>query len=123
MPHETERVPPSCSRSRSPAGWERWGALEPVGHGFVPKGGGWFIPAVVGGVHLASLARRRAVCGLLVLGLLDRGRPWRVEHLDLLALAGLIPVALLLSDDLSAVGLWLAANCPVPWVPKTHATG
>ncbi|HEX8009109.1 MAG TPA: hypothetical protein VF482_22090 [Trebonia sp.] len=24
-------------------------ALVPVGHGFAPKGGGWFIPAVVGG--------------------------------------------------------------------------
>jgi hypothetical protein len=46
-----------------------------------------------------------------VLGLLDWRRPWRVEHLDLLALAGFFPVAMLLSDDLSAAGLWLAAGC------------
>jgi hypothetical protein len=31
--------------------------------------------------------------------------------LDLLALAGFFPVAMLLSDDLSAAGLWLAASC------------
>jgi hypothetical protein len=30
---------------------------------------------------------------------------------DLLALAGFFPVAMLLSDDLSAAGLWLAAGC------------
>jgi hypothetical protein len=46
-----------------------------------------------------------------VLGLLDWHRPWRIEHLDLLALAGFFPVAMLLSDDISAVGLWLAAVC------------
>jgi hypothetical protein len=46
-----------------------------------------------------------------VLGLLDWRRPWRVEHLDLLALAGFFPVAMLLSDDLSQAGLWLAAGC------------
>jgi hypothetical protein len=46
-----------------------------------------------------------------VLGLLDWHRPWRVGHLDLLALAGFFPVAMLLSDDLSQAGLWLAAVC------------
>jgi Glycosyltransferase family 87 len=87
-------------------------ALVPVGHGFVPKGGGWFTPAVVGGaftVHPLLLAVPWAA--LFVLGLVDWRRLWRVEHLDLLALAGFFPVAMLLSDDLSRAGLWLAAIC------------
>jgi Glycosyltransferase family 87 len=87
-------------------------ALVPVGHGFVPKGGGWFTPAVVGGaftLHPLWFAVPSAAC--FVLGLLDWRRPWRFEHLDLLALAGFFPVAMLLSDDLSAAGLWLAAVC------------
>ena len=87
-------------------------ALVPVGHGFVPKGGGWFKPAVVGGaftLYPLFIAVPWAAC--FVLGLLDWHRPWRVEHLDLLALAGLFPVAMLLSDDLSQAGLWLAAVC------------
>jgi hypothetical protein len=87
-------------------------ALVPVGHGFSPKGGGWFIPAVAGGVftlHPLFIAVPSAAC--FVLGLLDWSRPWRVEHLDLLALAGFFPVAMLISDDLSAAGLWLAAVC------------
>jgi hypothetical protein len=87
-------------------------ALVPVGHGLVPKGGGWFTPAVVGGVftlHPLLVAVPWAAC--FVLGLLDWRRPWRVEHLDLLALAGFFPVAMLLSDDVSRAGLWLAAVC------------
>jgi hypothetical protein len=87
-------------------------ALVPVGHGFEPKGGGWFIPAVVGGaftLHPLLFAVPAAAC--FVLGLLDWRRPWRVEHLDLLALAGFFPVAMLLSDDLPQPGLWLAAIC------------
>jgi hypothetical protein len=87
-------------------------ALVPVGHGFVPKGGGWFTPAVVGGaftLHPLLIAVPSAAC--FVLGLLDWRHPWRVEHLDLLALAGFFPVAMLLSDDLSQAGLWLAAVC------------
>jgi hypothetical protein len=87
-------------------------ALVPVGHGFVPKGGGWFTPAVVGGaftLHPLLIAVPSAAC--FVLGLLDWRRPWRVEHLDLLALAGFFPVAMLLSDDFSQAGLWLAAAC------------
>ncbi len=87
-------------------------ALVPVGHGFAPKGGGWFTPAVAGGVftlHPLPVAVPSAAC--FVLGLFDWQRPWRVEHLDLLALAGFFPVAMLLSDDLSAAGLWLAAAC------------
>ena len=87
-------------------------ALAHVGHGFAPKGGGWFTPAVVGGaftLHPLLIAVPSAAC--FVLGLLDWRRPWRVEHLDLLALAGFFPVAMLLSDDLSAAGLWLAAGC------------
>ena len=87
-------------------------ALVPVGHGFVPKGGGWFTPAVAGGaftLHPLLVAVPLAAC--FVLGLFDWQRPWRVEHLDLLALAGFFPVAMLLSDDLSTVGLWLAAVC------------
>src|SRR5580700_4632138 len=86
--------------------------LVPVGHGFVPKGGGWFTPAVVGGAftrHPLFIAVPWAAC--FVLGLFDWRRPWRVEHLDLLALAGFFPVAMLLSDDASAAGLWLAAVC------------
>jgi hypothetical protein len=87
-------------------------ALVPVGHGLVPKGGGWFTPAVVGGaftLHPLLVAVPSAAC--FVLGLLDWHHPWRVEHLDLLALAGFFPVAMLLSDDFSQVGLWLAAVC------------
>ena len=87
-------------------------ALVPVGHGFAPKGGGWFIPAYAGGpftVHPLLFAVPSAAC--FVLGLLDWRRPWRVEHLDLLALAGFFPVAMLLSDDLSQAGLSLAAAC------------
>ena len=87
-------------------------ALVPVGHGFVPKGGGWFTPAVAGGAftsHPLLIAVPSAAC--FVLGLLDWRRPWRVEHLDLLALAGFFPVAMLLSDDVSSAGLWLAAVC------------
>jgi hypothetical protein len=86
--------------------------LVPVGHGFVPKGGGWFTPAVVGGVftlHPLLVALPWSAC--FVLGLLDWRRPWRVEHLDLLALAGFFPVAMLLSDDVSRAGLWLAVGC------------
>src|ERR1700722_8547982 len=87
-------------------------ALVPAGHGFVPKGGGWFTPAVVGGaftLHPLFIAVPWAAC--FVLGLFDWRRPWRVEHLDLLALAGFFPVAMLLSDDASPAGLWLAAVC------------
>ena len=87
-------------------------ALVPVGHGFVPKGGGWFTPAAAGGVftlHPLLIAVPWAAC--FVLGLLDWRRPWRVAHLDLLALAGFWPVAMLLSDDASQAGLWLAAVC------------
>ena len=96
-------------------------ALVPVGHGFVPKGGGWFIPAVVGGaftLHPLLVAVPWAAC--FVLGLLDWRRPWRVEHLDLLALAGFFPVAMLLSDDVSQAGLWLAAVC-LGWLFCPHA--
>jgi Glycosyltransferase family 87 len=87
-------------------------ALVPVGHGFVPKGGGWFTPAVAGGaftLHPLLVAVPWAAC--FVLGLLDWRRPWRVEHLDVLALTGFFPVAMLISDDLSQAGLWLAAVC------------
>jgi hypothetical protein len=85
-------------------------ALVPVGHGFAPKGGGWFTPAVVGGVftlHPLLVAVPWAAC--FVLGLLDWRHPWRVEHLDLLALAAFFPVAMLLSDDEGQAGLGLAA--------------
>ena len=40
-------------------------ALVPVGHGFVPKGGGWFTPAVVGGaftLHPLLIAVPSAAC-------------------------------------------------------------
>jgi len=87
-------------------------ALVPVGHGFAPKGGGWFIPAVAGGaftLHPLLVAVPWEAC--FVLGLLDWRRPWRIEHLDLLALAGFFPVAMLISDDVSETGLWLAAVC------------
>ena len=60
-------------------------ALVPVGHGFAPKGGGWFRPAVVGGaftLHPLLFAVPSAAC--FVLGLFDWRRPWRVEQLDLL---------------------------------------
>jgi hypothetical protein len=85
-------------------------AFVPLGHGFVPKGGGWFIPEVVGGpftLHPLLIAVPSAAC--FVLGLVDWRRPWRVEHLDLLALAAFFPVAMLLSDDIPEAGLWLAA--------------
>ena len=87
-------------------------ACVPLGNGFEPKGGGWFIPKVVGGpftLHPLLIAVPSAAC--FVLGLLDWQHPWRVEHLDLLALAGFFPVAMLLSDDVSQVGLDLAAVC------------
>ena len=87
-------------------------ALVPVGRGFSPKGGGWFIPAVAGGaftLHPLLIAVPSAACFLL--GLLDWRRPWRIEHLDLLALAGFFPVTMLISDDLPTPGLWLAAGC------------
>jgi hypothetical protein len=85
--------------------------LVPVGHGFEPKGGGWFIPAVVGGVFTLHplLAVPWAAC--FVFGLADWRNPWRIEHLDLLALAGFFPAAMLLSDDAALAGLWLAAAC------------
>jgi hypothetical protein len=87
-------------------------ALVPVGHGFAPKGGGWFTPAVAGGAftsHPLLFAVPSAAC--FVLGLLNWRRPWRVGQLDLLALAGFFPVAMLLSDDDSEFGLCLAAAC------------
>jgi hypothetical protein len=87
-------------------------ALVPVGHGFVPVSGGWFRPEVVGGaftLHPLLVAVPWAAC--FVLGLLDWRHPWRVGHLDLLALAGFFPVAMLLSDDVFPAGLWLAAVC------------
>lgn len=86
--------------------------LVPVGHGFAPKGGGWFIPAVAGGaftLHPLLIAVPWAAC--FVAGLLDWRRPWRVEQLDLLALAGFFPVAVLFSADIAVAGLWLAAVC------------
>jgi Glycosyltransferase family 87 len=87
-------------------------ALVPVGTGFTPKGGGLFTPAAAGGAftsHPLLIAVPSAAC--FVLGLVDWRHPWRVEHLDLLALAGFFAVAMLLSDDLPRVGLWLAAGC------------
>ena len=87
-------------------------ALVPVGHGLRPKGGGWFVPAVVGGAftkYPLLIAVPWAAC--FVAGLADWRRPWRAEHLDLFALAGFFPVAMLLSDDAAAAGLWLAAAC------------
>jgi hypothetical protein len=87
-------------------------ALVPVGQGLEPKGGGWFSPQVVGGaftLHPLFIAVPCAAC--FVLGLFDWQRPWRVEHLDLLALSGFFPVAMLLSDDFSRSGLFLAAAC------------
>jgi hypothetical protein len=87
-------------------------ALVPVGHGFVPKGGGWFTPAVAGGaftMHPLFVAVPWAAC--FVLGLFDWRRPLRGGQLDLLALAGFFPVAMLISDDASRAGLWLAAAC------------
>jgi hypothetical protein len=87
-------------------------ALVPAGHGFMPKGGGWFIPAVVGGQFtLRPLLMAVPWEACFILGLLDWRRPWRVEHLDVLALAGFFPVAMLLSDDLPGAGLWLSACC------------
>jgi hypothetical protein len=87
-------------------------ALVPVGNGFSPRGGGWFIPAVVGGVFTKQpLLVAVPWAALFLLGLADWRDPWRVEHLDLLALAGFFPVAMLLSDDVCEVALWLAAGC------------
>ena len=88
-------------------------ALVPVGHGFSPKGGGWFTPDVVGGVftlHPLLVAVPSAAC--FVCGLVDWRRPWRVEHLDLLALAGFFPVAMLLSDDIAAGRLVAGSGLP-----------
>jgi len=87
-------------------------ALVPVGHGLTPKGGGWFVPSVVGGVftlHPLLVAVPWAAC--FVLGLLDWRRPWQVGQLDLLALAGFFPATMLLSDDFCEDGLGLAAVC------------
>jgi hypothetical protein len=93
------------------AGLAALAALVPLGHGFVPKGGaGLFFPDVAGGpftMHPLLVAVPSAAC--FVLGLVDWHRPWRVEHLDVLALAAFFPAAMLLSDDISAAGLWLAA--------------
>lgn len=86
--------------------------LVPLGHGFVSKGGGRFFPEVVGGPFTSYpllIAVPSAAC--FVLGLLDWRHPWRVEHLDLLALAGFFPVAMLLSDGVFQAGLGLAAVC------------
>ena len=103
-------------------------ALVPVGHGFVPKGGGWFTPAVAGGaftLHPLLVAVPSAAC--FVLGLLDWRRPWRVEHLDLLALAGFFPVAMLLSDDSPrpACGWQLSASagCSPGWPERPSGHG
>jgi len=88
------------------------GLLVPAGPGFTPKGGGWFIPAVVGGmVTLHPLLIAVPWAAIFVFCLYDWRRPWRVEHLDLLALSGFFPVAMLLSDDAAQAGLWLAAAC------------
>lgn len=87
-------------------------ALVPVGHGLSPKGGGWFSPQVVGGpftMHPLLVAVPCASC--FVLGLLDWRHPWRVEHLDLLALAGFYAVVMLISDDIAPAGLSLAVAC------------
>src|SRR6202042_1304909 len=87
-------------------------ALVPVGHGFAPKGGGWFTPAVVGGIftlHPLLVAVPWAAC--FVSGLVDWRDPWRGEHLDLLALAGFFPGTMLLSGPAAQAGLWLAAAC------------
>lgn len=87
-------------------------AFVPLSHGFSPKGGGRFTPQVAGGqftLHPLLIAVPWAA--VFVLGLLDWRHPWRVEHLDLLALAGFFPVAMLLSDGISRAGLGLAALC------------
>lgn len=86
--------------------------LVPVGPGFVPKGGGWFRPAVVGGAftaHPLLTAVPWAAC--FILGLSAGRNPRCVEQLDVLALAGFFPVAMLFSDDIPVPGLWLAAVC------------
>ncbi len=119
----TARMSGPLTRTRSPAvagllvivfvgGLAALAALVPVGNGLTPKGGGWFSPQVVGGpytLHPLLVAVPSAAC--FVLGLLDWRNPWRVEHLDLLALAGFYPVAMLISDDVSAAALFLAAAC------------
>jgi hypothetical protein len=87
-------------------------AFVPLSHGFSSKDGGRFFPELVGGqftLHPLLVALPWAAC--FVLGLLDWHHPWRVEHLDLLALAGFFPVAMLLSDGISQAGLDLAAVC------------
>src|SRR5262245_43376521 len=87
-------------------------AFVPLSHGFSPKGGGRFFPELAGGpftLHPLLVALPWAAC--FVLGLLDWHHPWRVEHLDLLALAGFFPVAMLLSDGIGQAGLALAAVC------------
>ena len=107
-----DKWPWACLVAAFVAGLGLLAALVPLGHGFSPKGGGWFTPKVVGGAFTLNpllIAVPSAAC--FVLGLLDWRHPWRIEHLDLLALAGFFPVAMLLSDDLSPVGLWLATIC------------
>jgi len=87
-------------------------ACVPLSHGIAPKGGGRFFPEVVGGqftLHPLLIAVPSASC--FVLGLLDWHHPWRVDHLDLLALAGFVPVTMLLSDGITDAGLWLGAAC------------
>src|SRR3984893_12042747 len=127
MRHEVDRPPGRAPRIRRRqdrpsglviagllvivAGLAALAVLVPVGHGFAPKGGGWFIPAVVGGVftlHPLLIAVPWAAC--FVFGLADWRNPWRIEHLDLLALAGFFPVAMLLSDDAALAGLWLGGG-------------
>jgi hypothetical protein len=85
--------------------------LMPVSHGFVSRGGGWFRPELVGGAFTEHplIAVPTAAC--FVLGLFDWRQPWRAGQLDLVALAGFFPVAMLLSDGASLAGLWLAAAC------------
>lgn len=64
--------------------------------------------------HPLLIAVPSAAC--FVLGLLDWRRPWRVEHLDLLALAGFFPVAMLLSDDVSQAGPVAGSRRPQVWL-------
>jgi hypothetical protein len=123
MGHATDRPGPGGRQDRPTrlaiagplvflAGLAALAGLVPVGHGFAPKGGGWFVPAVVGGVFtLHPLLIAVPWAAIFVFGLYDWRDPGRVEHLDLLALAGFFPVAMLLSDDAAEPGLWLAAAC------------
>src|SRR5258708_12339061 len=74
-------------------------ALVPVGHGFVPVGGGWFKPEVVGGaftLYPLLVAVPWAAC--FVLGLLDWRPPWRPGHPHLLPLPASFPVRSLPTD-------------------------